>query len=168
MPVTSRATAVMRRRALARSGKAPTERMRRFTSPWRRSRPLVLRSRFQWAFGKEKKQVAAAKPSRRHSMASGTWRPSPAWSASRRFLASWSEGASKMGRRVLAGPSTQPPGGLGEDVPGEVHRATLELGLGQGLACGGRQARVPVGDDEPHAPQPSLQQLAQQLQPRLR
>lgn len=45
------ATAVMRRRALARSGKAPTARIRRLISPCRRSRPFVVRIRGQWALG---------------------------------------------------------------------------------------------------------------------
>ena len=48
MVVVWRATAVMRRSALERSGKAPTARMRRLISPCRRSRPLVERMRRQW------------------------------------------------------------------------------------------------------------------------
>ncbi|QDE71005.1 hypothetical protein BHS09_30730 [Myxococcus xanthus] len=70
-------------------------------------------------------------------------------------------------RGVFAKPATQPPGRLGEDVPGRVHRVTLELGLGQLLPDRGSQARMPVGDDEAHAPQVSLKRLAKQLQPRV-
>jgi len=55
-------------------------------------------------------------------------------------------GSLEDGGGLLPEPASESPGGLGEDVPGQMDRAPLELGFGQGQTGGGGEAGVTIGE----------------------
>lgn len=80
----------------------------------------------------------------------------------------WQRGGLEDGGGLSAKPASESPGGLGEDVPGQVDRASLELGFGQGQTGGGSEAGVAIGDDQLHAREATVDQLAKQVGPGVR
>jgi hypothetical protein len=104
---------VMRRRALARSGNAPTARVRRLISPWRRSSPLLERMRIQCLSGNAKYWVAASNPRSRHSTASANC---------------WAKRSRKL-RSAFLRPDVdgeQSPKSVGTDAVGDQSRDILD------------------------------------------
>jgi hypothetical protein len=160
-----RATAVIRRSALARSGKAPTARVRRLISPWSRSRPLFERIRSQCAAGNAKYCVAASKPSARQATASGNCAAnrsrkerSAVFAVAR--LAAWRTPTSSRARRFWCRRGT-----CARDVAHQVDGAALQPRLGQHLARREQEPGVRVGDDQLDAREAAADQLLQQPSP---